>query len=155
MTLSDLRKSDHGVYECVVSNEVATIVARTALLIERTTPHAPTNVTVTSSETFAVTISWHPGFSGCSSCQQTYKIRFVIWHENRNHATSFKRWRLERFHCVVPYFIQSLIQDRNIQTTKLQLLLFLGHQLYKVCNDSLNFQAHSQAYFSLKSTSYL
>ena len=78
MTLSDLRKSDHGVYECVVSNEVATIVARTALLIERTTPHAPTNVTVTSSETFAVTIAWHPGFSGCSSCQQTYKIRFVI-----------------------------------------------------------------------------
>ena len=33
MTMSDLRKSDHGVYECVVSNEVATIVARTALLI--------------------------------------------------------------------------------------------------------------------------
>lgn len=76
MTLSDLRKSDHGVYECVVSNEVATIVARTALLIERTTPHAPTNVTVTSSETFAVTIEWNPGYSGCSSCQQTYKIRY-------------------------------------------------------------------------------
>ena len=79
MTLSDLRKSDHGVYECVVSNEVATIVARTALLIERTTPHAPTNVTVTSSETFAVTIEWQPGYSGCAACQQTYKIRYVLW----------------------------------------------------------------------------
>ena len=78
MTMSDLRKSDHGVYECVVSNEVATIVARTALLIERTTPHAPTNVTVTSSETFAVTIEWHPGYSGCSTCAQTYKIRCSI-----------------------------------------------------------------------------
>ena len=78
MTISDLHKSDHGVYECVVSNDVATIVARTALLIERTTPHAPTNVTVTSSETFAVTIEWLPGYSGCSSCVQTYKIRFVF-----------------------------------------------------------------------------
>ena len=33
MTISDLHKSDHGVYECVVSNDVATIVARTQLLI--------------------------------------------------------------------------------------------------------------------------
>ena len=74
--MSDLRKSDHGVYECVVSNEVATIVARTALLIERTTPHAPTNVTVSSSETFAVTVEWMPGYSGCSSCQQSYRIRY-------------------------------------------------------------------------------
>jgi hypothetical protein len=76
MTISDLHKSDHGVYECVVSNDVATIVARTQLLIERTTPHAPTNVTVTSSETFAVTIEWMPGYSGCSSCDQNYKIRY-------------------------------------------------------------------------------
>ena len=47
-------------------------------LIERTTPHAPTNVTVTSSETFAVTIEWMPGYSGCSSCDQNYKIRWRI-----------------------------------------------------------------------------
>ena len=77
MTLKDLRKSDHGMYECVVSNEVATIVARTALLIERTTPHAPTNLTISNSETFAVTIEWMPGYSGCASCQQSYKIRYV------------------------------------------------------------------------------
>ena len=31
LTLDNLRQSDHGVYECVVSNDVATIVARTAL----------------------------------------------------------------------------------------------------------------------------
>jgi hypothetical protein len=73
--MSNLRKTDHGVYECLVANEVATIVARTALLIERTTPHAPTNLTMSNSETFAVTIEWMPGYSGCSSCAQTYKIR--------------------------------------------------------------------------------
>jgi hypothetical protein len=32
-------------------------------------------VTVTNSETFAVTIEWLPGYSGCTDCQQTYKIR--------------------------------------------------------------------------------
>ena len=48
---------------------------RTELLIERTTPHAPTNLTVSHSETFAVTIEWLPGYSGCAVCQQTYKIR--------------------------------------------------------------------------------
>ncbi len=28
LTLENLRKTDHGVYECVVTNDVATIVAR-------------------------------------------------------------------------------------------------------------------------------
>ena len=28
LTLENLRKTDHGVYECVVKNDVATIVAR-------------------------------------------------------------------------------------------------------------------------------
>lgn len=77
LTLDALHKSDHGVYECVVENEVATIVARTELKIERTTPHAPTNLTVANSQTFAVTIEWMPGYSGCAACQQTYKIRYV------------------------------------------------------------------------------
>ena len=80
-----------------VTNEVATLTAQTRLIIEKTTPHAPSNVTVTRSifdsrqkysvesdfqvwffvrkETFAVTIEWLPGYSGCSHCEQTYKIR--------------------------------------------------------------------------------
>lgn len=75
LTVHNLHKSDHGVYECVVSNDVATIVARSEIFIERTTPHAPTNLTVANSETFAVAIEWMPGYSGCAACQQTYKIR--------------------------------------------------------------------------------
>ena len=73
--MENLQKSDHGVYECVIHNDVATMVVRTELFIERTTPHAPTNLTVSSSETFAVTIQWVPGYSGCSGCNQTYTIR--------------------------------------------------------------------------------
>ena len=58
-----------------VHNEVATLTAGAMLVIEKTTPHAPSNVTVTRKETFAVTIEWLPGYSGCSHCEQTYKIR--------------------------------------------------------------------------------
>ncbi|XP_059095272.1 protein turtle-like isoform X4 [Tigriopus californicus] len=86
LTLDALHKSDHGVYECVVENEVATIVARTELKIERTTPHAPTNLTVANSQTFAVTIEWMPGYSGCAACQQTYKIRY------REKDSKFPNW---------------------------------------------------------------
>ena len=57
------------------SNTSSLFLKRTELLIERTTPHAPTNLTVSHSETFAVTIEWLPGYSGCAVCQQTYKIR--------------------------------------------------------------------------------
>ena len=70
LTISGLQKKDHGIYECVVgafsssgrvavihyceinaqvTNEVATLTAQTRLIIEKTTPHAPSNVTVTRS----------------------------------------------------------------------------------------------------------
>ena len=76
LAIENLHKSDHGIYECVVSNEVATLVARTNLQVEQTTPHAPTNVSVSDYDTFAVTVQWLPGYSGCASCVQTYKIRY-------------------------------------------------------------------------------
>ena len=75
LTIEGLQKKDHGIYECVVSNEVATLTARTELYIEKTSPHAPRNVTVTSKETFAVTIEWLPGYSGCTGCTQKYTIK--------------------------------------------------------------------------------
>ena len=53
------------------------MAARTKIFIVRTTPHPPTNVTVTKAEAFSVTLSWMPGYSGCGSCEQTYKIRSV------------------------------------------------------------------------------
>jgi hypothetical protein len=59
-----------------VSNDVATLSVETDLVVERTTPHAPSNVTVTKKDTFGVTIEWIPGSSGCSHCKQTYKIRY-------------------------------------------------------------------------------
>ena len=58
------------------------MAARTKIFIVRTTPHPPTNVTVTKAEAFSVTLSWMPGYSGCGSCEQTYKIRSVSCTDN-------------------------------------------------------------------------
>jgi hypothetical protein len=72
MTIEGLRGADFGIYQCVASNEVATIVTTTQLVVEGTQPHAPYNVTGNASET-AVTLQWMPGYSG-GPYQQDYTI---------------------------------------------------------------------------------
>src|SRR5687767_4602999 len=77
LTISDLRATDFGIYQCVVANEVATISTSTQLVVEGTTPHAPYNVTTNASE-FAVTLQWLPGYSGGPDYMQNYAIWFVV-----------------------------------------------------------------------------
>ncbi|KAF2894818.1 hypothetical protein ILUMI_11357 [Ignelater luminosus] len=75
ITIEGLRRSDFGFYQCVASNEVATIVTATQLVVEGTQPHAPYNLTANASE-FAVTLSWLPGYSGGPD----YKQDYTIWY---------------------------------------------------------------------------
>lgn len=94
MTIDNLRRSDFGYYQCVASNEVATIISSTQLVIEGTQPHAPYNLTgmlnisyqicslhncikftATATE-FSVTLSWMPGYSGGPE----YKQDYTIWY---------------------------------------------------------------------------
>lgn len=75
ITIEGLRRSDFGFYQCVASNEVATIVTATQLVVEGTQPHAPYNVTATATE-FSVTLSWLPGYSGGPD----YKQDYTIWY---------------------------------------------------------------------------
>nr|CAD7398081.1 unnamed protein product [Timema cristinae] len=74
ITIEGLRRTDFGFYQCVASNEVATIVTATQLVVEGTQPHAPYNVTANATE-FAVTLSWLPGYSGGPD----YKQEYTIW----------------------------------------------------------------------------
>uniref|UniRef100_A0A336LVW2 CSON002677 protein n=1 Tax=Culicoides sonorensis TaxID=179676 RepID=A0A336LVW2_CULSO len=76
LTIDNLRRSDFGYYQCVATNEVATIVSSTQLVIEGTQPHAPYNVTVRATE-FSVTIQWMPGYSGGPD----YKQDYTIWYK--------------------------------------------------------------------------
>ncbi|XP_063916601.1 protein turtle isoform X5 [Zophobas morio] len=75
ITIESLRRSDFGFYQCVASNEVATIVTATQLVVEGTQPHAPYNLTGAALE-FAVTLSWLPGYSGGPD----YKQNYTIWY---------------------------------------------------------------------------
>lgn len=75
LTIDNLRRSDFGFYQCVASNEVATIISATQLVIEGTQPHAPYNVTGTATE-FTVSLSWMPGYSGGPD----YKQDYTIWY---------------------------------------------------------------------------
>lgn len=73
LTIKSIKKEDHGRYECVLENEIATLVASTHLYVDSTTPHAPTNVSVNTSA-FAATVTWQPAYDG--GYEQTY----VIWY---------------------------------------------------------------------------
>ncbi|XP_031622823.1 protein turtle isoform X2 [Contarinia nasturtii] len=75
ITIENLRRSDFGFYQCVVSNEVATIVSGTQLVIEGTQPHAPYNVSGIATEN-SITITWMPGYSGGPD----YKQDYTLWY---------------------------------------------------------------------------
>ncbi|XP_077985051.1 protein turtle homolog A-like [Glandiceps talaboti] len=74
LTISYLQKDDHGMYECLATNAVATIITATQLIIEGTTPHAPTNVTVLTG-IYAALVSWLPAYNG--GLPQHY----IIWYK--------------------------------------------------------------------------
>ncbi|XP_074597808.1 protein turtle-like isoform X2 [Brevipalpus obovatus] len=71
LEIKSIKKEDTGRYECYLQNDVATIIASTRLLVESTTPHAPTNVSVNTSA-FAATVTWQPSYDG--GYEQSYKI---------------------------------------------------------------------------------
>ncbi|ALC38083.1 tutl, partial [Drosophila busckii] len=75
ITIENLRREDFGYYQCVVSNEVATLMAVTQLVIEGTQPHAPYNITGQATES-SITLQWLPGYSGGSE----YKQDYTIWY---------------------------------------------------------------------------
>lgn len=73
--LDNLHQTDYGEYECVASNEVATLLTSTKVIVEGTRPHAPFNITA-SSAVFTVTLNWLPGYSGGPDFRQNY----VVWY---------------------------------------------------------------------------
>jgi hypothetical protein len=72
LTIKTLKKEDHGGYECVLSNEIATLVSSFLLLVDSTTPHTPVNVQVNTS-TYSATVTWQPAYDG------GYEQSYIIW----------------------------------------------------------------------------
>ncbi|CAH1797172.1 unnamed protein product, partial [Owenia fusiformis] len=73
LTIAYLTKEDHGVYECIASNMVTTIITTTMLIIEYTTPHAPHNLSVVTSQ-FSARVSWMPAYDG------GHPQHYVLWY---------------------------------------------------------------------------
>ncbi|CAG7728054.1 unnamed protein product, partial [Allacma fusca] len=59
LMIENVHESDFGEYECVASNEVATLVFTTKIYVEGAPPQAPYNVTGSAS-VFHVTLYWMP-----------------------------------------------------------------------------------------------
>ncbi|GFQ66732.1 protein turtle, partial [Trichonephila clavata] len=95
LTIRGLKKEDHGRYECVLENEIATLVTSTLLLVESNYCFIKfwnnltclTNVTVNTS-TVAATLTWLPAYDG--GYEQTY----VIWYRLADQGDS--DWRTIR-----------------------------------------------------------
>ncbi|XP_010188505.1 PREDICTED: protein turtle homolog B, partial [Mesitornis unicolor] len=73
LQIRSLGKDDHGEWECVATNVVASITASTHLTVVGTSPHAPTGVHVAVAMTSA-NVSWEPGYDG------GYEQTFSVWY---------------------------------------------------------------------------
>ncbi|XP_063848407.1 protein turtle-like isoform X2 [Scylla paramamosain] len=82
LTIRNLHKSDHAYYECVVSNEIATLVTTTQLLVEGTTPHPPYNISA-ETQSFSIKLSWLPGYPGGKDWKQQY----IVWYRSQGSRT--------------------------------------------------------------------
>ncbi|XP_009319021.1 PREDICTED: protein turtle homolog B, partial [Pygoscelis adeliae] len=72
LQIRSLGKDDHGEWECIATNVVASITASTHLTVVGTSPHAPTSVHVVAAMTSA-NVSWEPGYDG------GYEQTFSVW----------------------------------------------------------------------------
>ncbi|CAM9825101.1 unnamed protein product [Bubo scandiacus] len=72
LQIRSLGKDDHGEWECIATNIVASITASTHLTVVGTSPHAPTSVHVVVAMTSA-NVSWEPGYDG------GYEQTFSVW----------------------------------------------------------------------------
>lgn len=59
-SIENINETDRGIYQCVASNEAATITVDSELLIENVAPRPPYNLTANSTDT-TITLHWEPG----------------------------------------------------------------------------------------------
>nr|XP_018895915.1 PREDICTED: protein borderless isoform X1 [Bemisia tabaci] len=81
LTIVDIKEEDRGFYQCVASNEAATISSETELVIENSVPRAPYNLTADASLS-SINVKWNPGFI-------KPRLEYSVWYR----ATDTPEWR--------------------------------------------------------------
>ncbi|XP_038064898.1 protein turtle homolog A-like [Patiria miniata] len=74
LMIRGLTKEDHGIYQCLATNQIAAVVSTTQLIVELTSPHEPYNVTVATTISSA-RVAWQPAYNG--GFTQTYTVWFL------------------------------------------------------------------------------
>ncbi|XP_072133772.1 protein turtle homolog A-like [Mobula birostris] len=72
LVLRMVSREHHGLWECIASTDVAMVTSNTLLQVTGTSPHPPTELTV-SAGSFGVNVSWCPGFDG------GHQQHFSVW----------------------------------------------------------------------------
>ncbi|XP_034187593.1 borderless isoform X2 [Osmia lignaria lignaria] len=81
LTIDRIQEQDRGLYQCAASNEAATVVADTELMVLNVPPRAPYNLSANSSNN-AVSLTWVPGYV-------TPKMEYSVWYR----PTDTSEWR--------------------------------------------------------------
>ncbi|XP_017760125.1 PREDICTED: protein borderless isoform X1 [Eufriesea mexicana] len=81
LTIDRIQEQDRGLYQCAASNEAATVVADTELMVVNVPPRAPYNISANSSNN-AVTLTWVPGYV-------RPKMEYSVWYR----PTDTTEWR--------------------------------------------------------------
>ncbi|XP_035721778.1 protein borderless-like isoform X1 [Vespa mandarinia] len=81
LTIERIQEQDRGLYQCAASNEAATVVADTELMVLNIPPRAPYNLSANSSKN-AVTLTWVPGYV-------RPKMEYSVWYR----PTDMSEWR--------------------------------------------------------------
>ncbi|XP_075224945.1 borderless isoform X2 [Lycorma delicatula] len=84
LTIANIEENDTGHYQCVASNEAATITSETEIMIENSSPRAPYNLTANSTMT-SITLKWIPGYS-------KPQLEYSVWFRKLDVA----EWRTTR-----------------------------------------------------------
>ncbi|KAK9507378.1 hypothetical protein O3M35_007251 [Rhynocoris fuscipes] len=111
LTISDIKESDRGMYQCVASNDAATISVDTELLIENSIPRGPHNLTGEAGQNY-VTLSWHPGIMA-SSAQYSVAVRVVDSQDWRTIRVSGNKATISSLDSDTEYEFMILSQDHN------------------------------------------
>ncbi|CAJ0610483.1 unnamed protein product [Cylicocyclus nassatus] len=76
LSFASVSFSDHGTYECVVSNAVSSISSTMKLIVDRTRPQSAVIENVECMGDEAMTVSWTPGFNG------SYAQSFILHYSS-------------------------------------------------------------------------